>query len=219
MRSKRWILSVTGVLALSPLVAACGDDDPEEQASDPATSAASEESSDAEATPTESVDPVESESADPTESETTAAGLPAACDVITPLDVATAYGATPGEGTIGGGGYSENDVEWQTDNCDFEAEDFFELELALAGPDDFPAGFTCPPQTDVASTVRKVKVPGADSASWEVSDGQPFEGSLRVCTDAYVFDLTMEFEDGYQHEGDPKMQTIGLAQVVVGALG
>lgn len=216
MRSKRWILSVTGVLALSPLLAACGDDDPEEQANDPATSPASEEPSETLATPTESVDPVETS---PTESETTAAGLPAACDVIAPIDVATAYGATPGEGSIGGGGYSENDVEWQTDNCDFEAEDFFELELALAGPDDFPAGFTCPPQTDVASTVKKVKVPGADTASWEVSDGPPFEGSLRVCTADYVFDLTLEFEDGYQHEGDPQMQTIGLAQVVVGKLG
>lgn len=216
MRSKRWILSLTGVLALSPLLAACGDDDPEEEATDPVTSGATEETSDVTETPTETVDPVET---DPTQSETTAAGLPAACDVLKPLDVATAYGATPGEGSIGGGGYSENGVEWQTDNCDFEAEDFFELELALAGPDDFPAGFTCPPQTDVASTVKKVKVPGADSASWEVSDGQPFEGSLRVCTADAVFDLTLEFEDAYQHEGDPKVQTIALAQVVLGKLG
>jgi len=219
MRAKRWILSVTGVLALTPALAACGDDEPDEAATDPTTSSSSEApetGGEDTPSPTESVDPVESGS--PGDSGTTS-GLPAACDVLTPLDVATAYGATPADGTVGAGGYSENDITWETDNCDFEAEDFFELELALAGEADFHDGFTCPKQTPIASTVTKVKVPGADSASWEVDDEQPFEGSLRVCTADTVFDLTLEFEEGYQHEGDPKAQTISLAQVVLGKLG
>jgi hypothetical protein len=209
MRSKRWALAVVGALAFAPALAACSESEPDD---DDARDVSSSEPIDR--SPTDDA----SEPA-ATTSEAPAAGLPAACDILEPIDIATAYGATPGAGEVGGGGYSEQGVEWQTDNCDFEAENFFEVELAIAGPDDFPAGFTCPPQTEIVATVEKVKVPGADSASWKVSEGDDFEGELRVCTDDAVFDISLDFEDGYQHEGDPRAQTIALAEVVLERLG
>lgn len=211
MRSKRWALAVIGTLAFSPVLAACGDsDDPDD---DDARDVSSSEPIDR--SPTDDM----SEPA-ATTSEAAAATLPAACDILQPIDIATAYGATPSAGEPGSGGHNEQDLQWQTDDCDFEAEDFFDVELAVAGPDDFPAGFTCPPQTDIGATVQKVKVPGADSASWKVDDGEDsLEAELRVCTADAVFEISLDFEDGYQHEGDPQAQTIGLAEVVLERIG
>ncbi len=210
MQTKRWTLALVGALALSPVLAACGDGDEPDDARDPSSSEPVDRTS-----PTDGESTGSAETTSPPASETSEADTATACDILAPDDIATAYGVTPGSGEIGVGAYTEQGVAWESQNCDFEAEDFMEVELAVASEEDFQAGFTCPPQSDTFATVEKVKVAGADSASWKVSEGEPFEAELRVCTESVVFDLSLDFEDGYQHEGDPLAQTIGLAEVVL----
>lgn len=213
MQTKRWTLVLVGALALSPVLAACGDDEPDD-ARGPSTSEPVDRTS-----PTDDDSPGSAETTSPPASENPDPDTASACDILAPEDIATAYGVTPGPGEIGVGAYTEQGVAWQSQNCDFEAEDLLEVQVAVASEEDFQEGFTCPPQSDVFATVQKVKVAGADSAGWKVSEGEPFEAELRVCTESVVFDLTLDFEDGYQHEGDPKVQTIGLAEVVLERIG
>lgn len=209
MRSPRLLTPVL-VLALAPALAACGGDGGEPEDSPPASS-----------TP----DPVE-ESTDAATDATTGATasdaggeLPDACDAVTSDDVAAAYGVPFGAAEPGGGGHTEGDLGWQSDNCDWEAEDLVEVQLALTGPADFTGGeFTCPEPTSIASTVERV--PGlGDSAYWELDDAPPLEATLRVCTASYNFDIDVEYEDGVDFEGDPKQQSIALAGVVLAKVG
>lgn len=181
--------------------AACGEDD--EPENEPPTST----------TPS----PPASESA-PTAPEV--AELPDACDVLTADDVATAFGVEFGDPTPGVGGHTEGDVEWQSDNCQWESTDLVEIQLALTGPDDFTGddAFTCPEPTTILSTVEPV--PGlGEAAYWEVDDDPPLEATLRVCTSGYNFDLDVEYEDGVDFQGDPQQQSIALAGVVLAELG
>lgn len=211
MRSHRGFLAVA-VLVLAPVLAGCGDDDdPEDRP--PASSSPDQPESSSAGT---------SESASETSSETSdaPAGLPAACDVLTPADVEAAFGVPFGEPSIGGGGTTEQDIVWQSDDCNFEAEDLVEVDFALTGPDDFTAGeFQCPEPRGIASTVTPVEVPGAVEAWWDRDDAPPLEATLRVCTEGYNFDIDLEYEDGVDFQGDPKQQSIALAETALGVLG
>ncbi|WP_183094383.1 hypothetical protein [Nocardioides stalactiti] len=145
--------------------------------------------------------------------------LPSACEVIGAADVAAAFAVPFGPGQPGGGGVAEGDLAWQSDNCDWEAEDLLEVQLALVGPDDFTEGdFTCPEPTAIASTVEPV--PGlGDAAYWDRDDSPPLEATLRVCRADSFFDIDLEYEDGVDFEGDPQQQAIALAGLVLVALG
>ena len=139
--------------------------------------------------------------------------------MISAQEVDAAFGVSFGPGEVGAGGTGEGDLAWASDNCDFEAEDLLEVQLALTGTDDFTGDFTCPePPESVASTVEPV--PGlGDAAYWEVEVSPPLEAKLRVCTAGYNFDVELEYEDGADFQGVPKQQAIALATVVLGKLG
>ena len=136
------------LLLLAPALSACGGDSDNttddaappssSTPSVPPTSAPTDESKTADTSDTADTDETESASTDPAE------GLSPACEVLAPADLKAAYGVAFGDGEVGGGGTSESGVDWQSDNCDWEAQDLVEVQLAISGPDDFEGGFTCP---------------------------------------------------------------------------
>lgn len=198
------------LLVLAPAVSACGGD------SDNTTD---------DAAPPPSSTPSAPSTSSPTASDTSASSsapadgaLPAACDVLAPTDVQAAFGVEFGPGEPGGGGTTEDDLEWSSDNCDWEASDLVEVQLAVTGPDDFTGELTCPEPTSVASTVEPVPDLG-EAAYWEVDDSPPLEATLRVCTAGYNVDIDLEHEDGTDVQGDPLQQSIALATVVLAKLG
>ena len=210
MRSLRRVVPVA-VLLLAPVLAGCGEDDDGGGDADPSGSPATETSESTEAPTTAT--------ATETSGTGSAGALPAACDVLTPADVEAAYGVGFGTPSTGGGAHTEQDLEWQSDNCDWEAEDLMEVQLALTAPDDFTAGsFTCPEPPAIVSKVTPVEGLDATGAWWKVDESPPLEATLRVCTDAYNFDIDVEYEDGVDYQGDPKDQTIALARTVLVAL-
>ncbi len=197
------------MLVLAPALSACGGD------SDNTTD---------DAEPPPSSTPSAPPTSAPTTADTSAStapsdgALPGACDVLAPTDVQAAFGVEFGPGEPGGGGTSEGDLAWASDNCDWEAADLVEVQLAITGPDDFTGDFTCPEPTSVASTVEPVPDLG-DAAYWEVDESPPLEATLRVCTAGYNVDVELEYEDGTDFQGDPKQQSIALATVVLAKLG
>ncbi len=210
MRTPRGFLAVA-VLLLSPVLVACGDDD------EPEDSPPSSSSPDL---PDDSTAGTSDESSAPTSEATTdaPAGLPSACDVLTPEDVAAAFAVEFGPAEPGGGATNEQDLSWQSDNCDWEAEDLLEVQLALSGPEDYTPAFACQEPISIGSSVEPV--PGiGDQAWWEVDDSAALEASLRVCTADYNFNIDLEYEDGVDFEGDPMQQSIALAGVVLAKLG
>ena len=212
MRAPRGFLAIA-VLVLGAVVSGCGDDtDSNDDDTPPSSSPDS---------PGETTDASSSATTGTTTGTTEAtAGLPAACDVVTAADVEAAFGVPFGEPSIGGGGTTEQDLEWQSDDCNFEAEDLVEVDFALTGPDDFTAGeFQCPKPRAIASTVTPAQVPGASEAWWEVDDSPPVEAMLRVCTAGYNFEIELEYEDGVDFQGDPMQQSVALAETALGVLG
>lgn len=212
MRSSRGFLVIAALL-LTPVLGACGDDGDGD--GDGATPSASATDSPTDATSVASTDAT-------TASVTATAGdgLPPACEVVTAADVEAAFGVPFGDPAFGGGGHTEQDIAWQSDDCNFEAEDLVQVDFGLTGPDDFrTGGFQCPEPRGIAATVSPVEVPGAVEAWWEVDDAPPLEATLRVCTDAYNFDIELEYEDGVDFQGDPQTQAIALAVVALEKLG
>ena len=199
------------LLVLAPALSACGGD------SDNTTDDAAPPSSSTPSVPPTS-EPTTADTSATTGTEP-ASTLPPACEVLTPADVQAAFGVEFGPGELGGGGTSEGDLAWASDNCDFEAADLLEVQLKLTGTDDFTGDFTCPePPDSVASTTEVV--PGlGDTAYWEVEVSPPFEAKLRVCTADYNFDIELEYEDGTDFQGNPKQQSIALATVALAKLG
>ncbi|GAA4816597.1 hypothetical protein ACFQ0K_08110 [Nocardioides caeni] len=206
----RRLLPVAALL-LVPVLAACGEDDPEETAATPtpSTPAASDPTS---ATVTESAStPVETEPVPV---------VPAACTLITGDDVAKAMGVAFEPAEQGGGATSEGDLDWQSDNCSFEAEDLVEVSVKLTFPDDFTKGdFTCPMPSDINGVVEPVDdVAGADQGWWKVSNPPNFAGNLRACTAEVLVEVELDYEDGVDYEGDPRQQAAQLAQLVLSNL-
>ncbi|GAA1506477.1 hypothetical protein [Nocardioides humi] len=196
------------LLLLTPVLAACGDDDqPVDETPTPTPS------------PTETASTPETTA--PTEPSTTAAaGLPAACDVVTADDLAEAYGMTFGAPEVGGDDTSENGLAWTSDDCSFEAPELAEVTVKLTGPEDFTQGsFGCPQPTDDDGIVEPANdIAGATGGWWKVSNPPDFEGELRACADAVLLQIELDYEDGVQYEGDPLNQTVGLAEKLLVAV-
>ena len=209
------------LLLAAPALASCGDSsNTTDDAAPPPSSSPSDPGSSG---PSASETSGSSGTTDVTTDVTTdGTALPAACEVITAEEVGAAFGVSFGPGSPGGGGTSEGDLEWQSDDCGFEAEDLLEVELALTAPEDFTTGeFQCPEPTAIASTVTPVEgLPApATRAWWDRDDAPPLEAALRVCTDAYNFEIQLEYEDGVDFQGDPQQQATALAGVVLANLG
>lgn len=216
MRLRR--LWPAALLALAPVLAACGDDDPETGGSDDPTTSAAPTTDAPPETPTEepsvSETPVETSSAPP------ASDLPAACDLVTVNDVAKAMGVSFGPAEIGGGTTSEQDLEWRSDNCSFEAEDLVEVTVKVTGPSDFVKGtFTCAQPSEIASIIEPADdVPGSTDGWWKVSDAPPLEATLRACSTTANVDVELDYEDGVDYQGDPRQQAAQLAGLVLSGL-
>jgi hypothetical protein len=207
------------LLVLAPMLAGCGgdSDNTTDDAAPPSSSTPSVPPTSQPATADTSVTSTDTGA---TSTAPSGAGLPDACDVLTPTDVQAAFGVEFGAGQQGGGGTAEGDLQWQSDNCSFKADGLVEVELALTGPDDFSAGdFQCPEPSGIASTVTPADVPGATAAWWDVDDDPPLEATLRLCTDAFNVDIGLDYEDGVDFQGVPKDQAIALAGVVLAKLG
>lgn len=202
---------VAAALLLAPVLAGCGDDEPEAEPAPSDTVSSSP-----------SVTPTPSESAEePTEEPTTdAPALPTACELVTADTLAKALGVTFGTGRPGGGGTEENGIGWKSDNCTFEAEDLMEVKVKITGPDDFTKGtFSCPQPPEIASILEPADdIAGATEGWWKVSDSPPLEATLRACSATVNVDIDLDYEDGVDYEGDPRQQAAQLAEHVLASL-
>lgn len=218
MRLRR--LWPAALLALAPVLAACGDDDPE-AADEPTTSAAP---TDTATTDTATATPTEASSATepPVEvtSEPPASDLPAACDLVTGNDIAKAMGVSFGQAEVGSGTTTEQDLEWRSDNCSFEAADLVEVTVKVTGPADFVKGsFTCPQPLEIAAIIEPADdVPGSTDGWWKVSDAPPLEATLRACSATANVDVELDYEDGVDYQGDPRQQAAQIAGLVLANL-
>lgn len=202
-------------LLLTPVLAACGDDTDEASDSAPTDTPSTSESTSA--APTTSAPVEETSSATPPPAP---AGLPGACDVVTSDDIAKAFGVSFEPGDLGGGSTSEQGVDWKSDNCDFDAEDLVEVTVKLTAPEDFTVGtFGCPQPTEIAAIVEPVDdIAGATEGWWKVSDSPPLEATLRACADDVLVEVDVEYEDGVDYKGDPRNQSIAIAELVLSNL-
>lgn len=201
MRSLR--LSVPALLLLlAPGLAACGDDGDDGGGSGGESTSPPTEAGTGASTPTTTPG---------------VPNIPSACEAVSATDVEAAYGVKFSEGDASGGGHTEQNLEWQSDNCSWTAIDLLTVQLQLTGADDFSGAFDCPEPQEVASTVESLGGLG-DHAWWEVENASPLSATLRVCTADYNFDIALEYEDGVDFVGDPKDQSIAFAGVVLAAL-
>lgn len=212
MRVRR--LWPAALLMLTPVLAACGDDEPDAADDPTAESSATEESSPTEATTA----PPTSAPAEPTTSA--AAGLPAACDLVTADDLAEAYGMSFGAPEVGGDDTSERGLAWTSDDCSFESPGLAEVTVKLTGPEDFTQGaFGCPQPADDEGVVEPAQdIAGASGGWWKVSSPPDFEGELRACTATVLLQIDLDYEEGVQYEGDPLNQSVGLAEKILQTL-
>lgn len=185
-------------LALLLTLAGCGDDD------EPIRSGGAEGDSSPSA---------------PETSETTA-DRPEVCDLATEADVEAAYEQDVPPGTFSNGATNENDVNWQSDNCNWEVEDGLEVSLAVTYGDDFDDGdgLRCPELSSFGEPSTPVEGLDATSASWVTDSIDPNEGTLRICTDERLIDIDVESPDGSRDPATMEAQTVALAEVVLGNL-
>jgi hypothetical protein len=211
------------VLLLAPVLAACGDDSAGDDGSEDATSSAAptETTSDA-ATEASTPATTDTASAEPEEPTTSAApaGLPSACDLVGEADVTEAYGVAVVQDGVGSGTTSEQDLEWTSENCSFQAEGLVEVTVKLTGPEDFRRGtFQCPQPDDIAAIVEPVDdIVGADEGWWKVSDSPPLRATMRACTTSANVDIDLDYEDGVEYEGDPRNQSVALMEKALTSL-
>jgi hypothetical protein len=198
MKSVRVLLPVA-LIALAPVLAACGGDDDAEAKDDVSTSSSMPVDRSTDASSASSTDTASASTSAPESSDTgTGGGLPAACDVVKKIDIATAYGVTPAAGAPTGGGAG----------CAFAAKNFLAVTIDLS--DDCPSASL--------PTSKSVDVKGATSAMWGEATSDPFAAELVACTDGAGMVVELGFQPGYQHEGDPQAQTISLAETVLARL-
>jgi hypothetical protein len=223
-------LTPAALLLLAPVLAACnGNDDGQDDgrgaasdASSPSTPA-SAESTPASPTPTTASSATSASATTSAPVEVTsapAAGLPAACDIVTADDVAAAYGVTVGPAEVGGGSTSEGARTWSSDNCSFEAPDLVEVTVKLSGPEDFSkGGFGCPQPSDISGVVEPADdIAGASRGWWKVSNPPHFKASLRACTKTALLEIDLDYKDGVDYEGDPRNQSAALAERLLATL-
>lgn len=146
--------------------------------------------------------------------------LPAACDLITTDDVAKAFGVSFGAADPGSGTTSEQDLRWTSSSCSFQAQDLLEVTVHVTGPDDFnQGGFGCPQPSESSAIVEPVDdIVGGTDGWWKVSDAPPLAASLRACSATALVAVELEYEDGVDYEGDPRSQSIAVAELVLAAL-
>ncbi|TNM38403.1 hypothetical protein FHP29_14160 [Nocardioides albidus] len=216
MRVRR--LWPAALLLLTPVLTACGDDDPVVE--DTPSPSATETSTPAEATSATTSAPAQPSSS------AAAAGLPAACDLVTAEDLAEAYGMSFGAPEVGGSdsgseGSTGGGLAWTSDDCSFEAEGLAEVTVKVTGPEDFTQGaFGCPQPSDDEGSVEPANdIAGATAGWWKVSSPPDFEGELRACSPKVLLQIDLDYEKGVEYEGDPLNQSVGLAEKLLAAIG
>lgn len=204
-------------LLLTPVLAACGDDDTDKAADGtPEETPTSESTS---AAPTTSA-PVEETSSAAPAPPPVQVDLPSACELVTSDDIAKAFGLEFGEGGDLPGTSGSNDLKWRSSGCSFEADGVLEVRARIIGSDDFTQGeFTCPQPPEILSIVEPVDdVAGSAEAWWRVSESPPLEALLRACTGEAFVEIDLEYEDGVDYKGDPRNQSIAVAELMLSNL-
>ncbi|MCX6398771.1 MAG: hypothetical protein NTX33_02425 [Propionibacteriales bacterium] len=143
-----------------------------------------------------------------------------ACDLVTTDDVAKAFGVSFGAAEPGSDTSSELDLRWTSSTCSFEAPDLLEVTVHVTGPDDFNQGtFGCPQPNDAVANVEPVDdIAGATDGWWRTSQAPPLEAALRACSATALVEVELEYEDGVDYEGDPRNQSVAIAELVLAAL-
>lgn len=211
------------VLLLSPVLAACGDDgDGDDGSEETTTSAAPTQTTSDAATESSTPATTDTASEEPEDPTTSAApaDLPSPCDLVGEADVTEAYGVTVVQDGVGSGTTSEQDLEWTSENCSFQAQGLVEVTVRLTGPDDFKRGnFQCPQPGDIAAIVEPVDdIAGARKGWWKVSDSPPLRATMRACTATANIDIDIDYEDGVEYEGDPRNQSVALMEKALTSL-
>ena len=138
---------------------------------------------------------------------------------MTHTDVNAAFGVKVGPGEPGMGSHTDGDVSYTSTDCEWEAEDQLEVQLAVSTAEDFGGELACTPVSYLGEQGTPVKVAGAKSATWLASeDPNEVEARLRVCTDEVTMDLELDAATGTGVE-ELREQAIGLATKAVAALG
>ncbi len=193
------ISSLVTVLALA--LSGCGDDD--EPTADP----------------TEDASQADPSSASPPAPETPSVlTVPPACELADEADVEAAFGLAVPPGSEGGGGHNEDDLVWQTDNCDWEVEGVLELTLAISEAEDFEDGeMHCPVLSHFEAEPTPVPELG-DEASWLGYAGNETEGTVRVCGDDVLLDVSVLAPAGTIDLAVLQQQTTAFAGFALSAL-
>ncbi len=158
-------------------------------------------------------------SAEPTTDEAAQTSPPAPCDLIDEADVEAAFGEPVPAGTVGVGGNTENDVAWESKNCDWEQDGVLEVQLALAEAGDFNAGEVLCPELKMLGTLSTAVTDLGEEAYWVADERTEAEGQLRICTDDLLIDLEVEAPIGSRDLETLRGQTITLGRVVLDELG
>lgn len=211
MRLRR--LAPAAVLLLAPVLAACGDDEPD-GTEDPTSAAPT--------TSTAPSTPATTPAATETTSEATVEPPPAAvaaCDLIAAGDVGKVMGVTFTAGSPDTEDEKEGGASWTASECSFEAKDLVEVSVRVAGADAFASGkLACPMPSDAEGTVEPRDVTGADKAWYKISPPPNFAGVVRACSADALVEVELDYEDGVDYEGDPGDQASRLAAFVLANL-
>jgi hypothetical protein len=195
------VRTTLAVLALTLLLAGCGDSDDDEIRSGGA-------------------DETPSSSAQPTTETDQPDGEVEVCELATEADVEAAFGEDLPAGSFSSGSTDEDGVQWQSDNCNWDVEDGLEVQLAYSTAEDFADGELLCPELDSFDT-PSTPVEGLDavSASWVVDQIDPEEGTLRICTESALVNIDTEYADGTADPATMQEQSVALAEVVLANLG
>lgn len=193
MRLRR--LWPAALLALAPVLAACGDDEPD----------AAEQSTTSDAPTTETASPTPTEASSATEppvevtSEAPASDLPAACDLITDGDVSKALGEAVSAGTASG-----------ADTCTFSGSTVT-VTVSVGEPG------TCVQPSDSDGNVEPSEVAGATTSWWKTSSAPPLVALQRACAKHANVDVALSYSTP-SYEGDPSAGSAQLAALVLASL-
>jgi len=213
------------LLALAPVLAACGDDgdqkaDGNDTSPTPsASTAATSEATDATGVPTASTataSPTKASSAPPP-----AKDAPAACDLATARTVADAYDLTLGAGHPGVNLSKEDGSSWRGTTCMFSVPKTVEITIKVADAGDFEpgGGFACPQPSEKSAIIEPVDdIDGATKAWWRTSDAPPLRALMRACTDDVLLDIQIDYADGVNYDGDPRTESAELAGLLLSNL-